>query len=196
MTPGLQASRPQSWCHDEYRTIVRASPETLFAHLDDHTHLSAHMEKPSWRTLGGYMRMHADEASGRQVGSKLTLEGAVLGIKLFVEEQVTVREPPVQKRWQTIGTPKLLVIGPYEMGFSISPDPRGSSLLVSIDYSLCAQGMSRWLSVSFAGAYARWCTRQMVRTRSAISRACRFSRARKVRSHARVYRSSARASSR
>lgn len=163
MLNGQQYPQMQGWAHYEQSGVIRTNPETLFAHLDDHTRLSAHMEKPSWRTLGGYMRIHADKFSGRQVGSKLTLEGTVLGIRLFVEEEVMIRVPPSQKRWRTIGKPELLVIGPYEMGFSIVPDPGGSSLLVSIDYSLCTQGMSRWLSRIFAGPYARWCTGQMVK---------------------------------
>lgn len=148
--------------HYEHRGAIRATPAALFAHLDDHTRLSGHMEKPSWRTLGAYMRIQTDAAMGRCVGSRLTLKGAVFGIQLFVEEEITKRDPPSEKRWRTIGTPSLLVIGSYEMGFSIAPHPLGSALCVFIQYRLSEGAVGRWLSRLLARPYARWCTRQMV----------------------------------
>ena len=156
-------SVPSTWSHVEYKAVVASTPAGLFAYLDDHARLSSHMEKPSWRTLGAYMRIRLDEAQGRKLGSKLSLEGKMLGVRLFVEEEITARNVPTEKRWRTIGTPKLLVIGHYQMGFSISAHAQGSALCVFIDYGLCRAGPSRLLSRLLAPSYARWCTRQMVK---------------------------------
>jgi hypothetical protein len=87
----------------------------------------------------------------------------VLGIRLFLEEEVLVHEPPTRKEWETVGVPRLLVIGAYRMGFTLTPAGAGCQLRVSIDYDLPARGAARLLGRMFAGSYARWCTRRMVR---------------------------------
>jgi len=58
---------------------------------------------------------------------------------------------------------KLLVIGPYELGFTLTPQGNRSLLRVFIKYDLPGGQPARWLGRLFAGIYARWCTGQMVR---------------------------------
>ncbi len=64
--------------------------------------------------------------------------------------------------WETIGEPRLLVIGAYRMGFAISPHAPGSRLVVSIDYRLPASGIERVLGWLLGRVYAAWCTQRMV----------------------------------
>ena len=70
-------------------------------------------------------------------------------------------EPPLRKTWQTQGEPRLLVIGAYRMGFTITPLASGSRLLVFIDYKLPARGLAHGLGRLLGPAYAAWCTRRM-----------------------------------
>jgi hypothetical protein len=142
--------------------VVNTSPARVFAHLDDQTRLSAHMTKSSWMMGGGRMELIADTGQFRTVGSKLRLEGRAFGLRLFLEEIVISHEPPVQKTWETVGSPRLVVIGAYRMGFVLKPAPAGTTVTVWIDYSLPEGGISRLLGQLFAGMYARWCTRRMV----------------------------------
>lgn len=109
------------------------------------------------------METVVDAQEGRSVGSHIVLRGRVLGAELFVEEVVTTREPPARKTWETIGTPRLLVMGPYRISFELSGSPSASTLRVGIDYELPARGIARVLGSLFGAIYARWCTRQMVR---------------------------------
>ena len=60
----------------------------------------------------------------------------MLGFELAVDEKVVERTPPYRKAWETVGSPKLLVIGGYRMGFDVA-----------------AQG---------SGSLLRWCTERMV----------------------------------
>ena len=145
----------------EHEAFVAAPPEQLFAYVDDQARLSSHMSQSSWKMGGGEMRIESDEGRGQAVGSKLRLSGYVLGIKLIVEEVVTERTPPQRKVWETIGQPRLLVIGHYRMGFEIAPRDRGSLFRVFIDYALPEKGLARWLGILFGRFYARWCTKQM-----------------------------------
>jgi hypothetical protein len=139
---------------------VNATPELLSAELDDHERLSAHMMQSSAMMAGSKMRFDFDEDGGRAVGSKIRMSGQILGIPLELEEVITERDPPKHKAWETIGTPRLLVIGGYRMGFDIEPRGNGARLTVFIDYN---EPKSPWTIVGrlFGPVYARWCTVNM-----------------------------------
>ncbi len=147
--------------HFESNIDVNAAAGDIFTLLDDHSRLSAHMTKPSWMMAGSVMTLEFDASKGRAVGAFIRLTGRVLGIPLSVEEVVTERNPPLRKVWNTIGRPQLMVIGPYRMGFEITPTSTSSRLLVFIDYALPDGPVSYWLGRVFGKIYARWCTQRM-----------------------------------
>ena len=144
--------------HFESNVYVNAAAADIFTLLDDHSRLSAHMTKPSWMMAGSVMTLEFDAAKGHAVGAIIRLTGQVLGIPLSVEEVVTERNPPQRKVWNTIGRPQLMVIGPYRMGYEITPT---SHLRVFIDYALPDGPVSYWLGRLFGNVYARWCTQRM-----------------------------------
>ena len=148
--------------HAESTVAVAASPEVVFAHLDDPSSLGGHMEKPSAMMLGGSMRYAFDAAHGKAVGSIISMQGNVAGIALDLVEVITERTA-LRKVWGTRGEPRLLVIGPYRMGFDISPAGSYAQLTVFIDYDLPSQGLARILGGLFGGSYARWCVEQMAK---------------------------------
>ena len=148
--------------HEEYARPVSGKAELVFEHLDDQVRLSAHMSKRSWKMGWGRMNIRLDDGRGRIVGSRMALEGRVFGFRLFLEEVVTERLPPFRKSWETIGQPRLLVIGPYRMGFELVPRGSTSHLKVAIDYELPRSGLSRLLGLLFGRSYAKWCTKRMV----------------------------------
>jgi hypothetical protein len=141
--------------HYESSAFVTAAVEKAFEWLDDHTHLSSHMSESSWMMGGGRMTIELDERRGQSVGSRIRLRGSILGFKLSVDEVVTERNPPYSKRWKTTGSPRLLVIDRYQMGFEITPCCDGSVLRVYIDYTLPERGPSRWLGYLPGQFYAR-----------------------------------------
>jgi hypothetical protein len=141
--------------------VVEAPAERLFDALDDHARMSAHMNARSWMLGGGRMETTTDEGDGRRVGSHIRLAGRVFGVRLHVDEVVTEHDRPRRKTWQTVGEPRLLVIGPYRMGFDIEPDGPRSVLRVFIDYDLPSRGFARWIARVLGNWYARWCTRRM-----------------------------------
>ena len=155
--------------HEEYIGDVRASPAELFSALDDQFRLSAHMTKRSWKMGWGKMDIVLDTQGGHAVGSHIELRGRVFGVALSLDEVVTLREPPYRKRWETVGEPRLLVIGAYAMGFEISPDSSSARIRVAIDYDLPREGLPRILGSLFGKSYARWCTRKMVRDAQRMS---------------------------
>ena len=162
MQTGVEAM-PAMLRSTEATVRIESSPETLFAYLDDHRHLGAHMSESSWMMLGSKMDYEFDAAEARSVGSRFGFHGKMLGISLSVEQEVAIRTPPKLKVWETIGAPNLWVIGRYRMGFEIVPTAGASLLRVFIDYDLPEAAPARWLGLVFANAYARWCTSRMAK---------------------------------
>ena len=148
--------------HHRSEAAVDADARSLFALLDDHRRLAGHMEKPSLMMAGATMQIETDALLGQAVGSLIRITGRMLGLNLMVEEVVTERVPPLRKTWETRGEPRLLVIGSYRMGFTISPAGDRSRLLVFIDYQLPPRGFARGLALLFSRPYAAWCTRRIV----------------------------------
>src|SRR5262245_43684273 len=100
---GRSASLP---FHEEAICDVPARPASVFEHVDQPQRLSAHMARSSWRMAGTSMVIETDAAGGRTVGSRIRLNGRMLGIRLHVECEVVRHKPPRLKAWQTIGEPR------------------------------------------------------------------------------------------
>jgi hypothetical protein len=149
--------------HREALADIAADPAAVFAVLDDHRRLSAHMEKPSLMMAGATMSTELDSLRGQAVGSVIRMKGVILGLSLYVEEVVTHHEPPFRKTWETRGKPRLLVIDQYRMGFELSPTAVGARLRVWIDYSLPTGWAGRWMGRLLGAVYADWCVSRMAR---------------------------------
>ena len=147
--------------HYEDSTLISVSPKELFAYVDDHKRFSSHMSQSSQMMCGGNMDASVDEGGGQKVGSHIRMSGKAFGIKLFLDEVVTRYEPPYLKTWETVGFPKLLVIGSYGMGIEIKLQDTRSRLRVYIDYDLPTTNV--WLGRLFSGLYAKWCVQQMIK---------------------------------
>lgn len=147
--------------HYEDSLNVSASPEDLFAFVDDFRRFSSHMSESSWMMGGGKMDISLDEGQGKKVGSLVRMGGKIFGIYLSLEEAVTEHDPPRAKAWKTVGRSNLLVIGHYHMRLVIQRlGDKVSVLRVSIDYELPTQNV--WLGKLFGQMYAKWCVQQMI----------------------------------
>jgi hypothetical protein len=141
---------------------LRASAAKVFAFADDFTKLSSHMGKSSMMMMGSSMQTVLDEGRGQVIGSHIRMTGSIFGIKLFLDEVVREREPPRRKEWETVGTPRLLVIGGYRLGFDIASDGEQADLRVFIGYDLPSSPGQRLLGRILGPVYAKWCVHQMV----------------------------------
>lgn len=57
--------------HDESTATVAASPDRVYAFIDNPERLASHMGQSSWRMGGGHMTTTVDDGLGQQVGSTL-----------------------------------------------------------------------------------------------------------------------------
>jgi hypothetical protein len=112
---------------------------------------------------GGRMEMILDSGRFQELGSHLRLTGRAFGISIFLDEVVTRYQPPHVKIWETVGIPRLIIIGEYRMGFTITPTKEGCTLRIFIDYDIPKRGLTRILGLVFGPLYARWCVGSMLR---------------------------------
>jgi hypothetical protein len=139
---------------------VASSADEVFRFIDDPKNMAGHMSTSSWSMGGGRMTLELDAGAGRTVGSQMRLHGWAFGIRLEVRTEVSERVPPLHKAWQTVGAPRLLVIGAYRIGVKITPMQEVCTVEVRIDYDLPSArrgAVWEWL----AAAYARWCLAHM-----------------------------------
>ena len=141
---------------------MRAVPEVVFAFLDAYENIAAHMDRPNWAMLDGTMTSSVDKLAGKETGSVIRIAGKVLGVSISLAEKVVERVPPRCKHWETIGTPRLIVMGAYRMGFDIEPASDGCRVTVAIDYDVPEGLWASLLGRLFAPAYTRWCVERIV----------------------------------
>jgi hypothetical protein len=132
---------------------VAASPEDVFDFIDDHARFAAHMAKSSWMMAGHGMVVDLDAGKGKAVGSHIRMHGSVAGLELALDEVVTARERPFRKEWETVGTPRLILL---------APEGHGARVSVRLDYRRPSGRVQKLLSRIFGGIYARWCVDQML----------------------------------
>lgn len=148
--------------HYSEAAVLDATAAEAFAFADDFGKLSSHMSGSSMMMMGSSMQTVLDAGRGQAVGSQVVMTGRMLGLELSLEEVVRVREPPRRKEWETIGSPRLLVIGGYRLGFEIAPVGKQAELRVFIAYNLPSSIGRRLLGRFLGPVYARWCVRQMI----------------------------------
>ncbi|WP_068071376.1 SRPBCC family protein [Novosphingobium lentum] len=148
--------------HFEASAIITGSAESIFAVADEPDLLTRHMSEPSLMMGGGSMQCELDALAGKAVGSVIRLTGTGFGFAITLEEVVEERTPPLRKAWATIGTPQLVVIRNYRMGFAIAEAVMGCQLRVWIDYALPRSGVRHWLGRLLAPMFARWCVENML----------------------------------
>jgi len=159
MTPS-----PRFPLHQEASADIGADIDQVFAYLDEPRNLAGHMESSSPMMAGSSMHIEVDERGGRGLGAHIRMSGRVLGVPLSLDEAVVAYQPPRHKAWETLGEPRLLVLGGYRMGVDLQPLTGMTRLRVWIDYAWPAGGVGRLLGRLLGASYARWCTKQMLRS--------------------------------
>ena len=144
---------------------IRAPAEAVFAHVDDIRNLGWHMtSRPSMALMGSRLRLEtlSDQSTG--LGAMYRYSGTMMGLSIDFSESVTKYVPPREKVWRTLGEPRLVIIGSYEMRVAVEPlSPSASRLTISIVYELPRSGFWRIVGLVLARAYSRWCLRRMCR---------------------------------
>jgi len=143
---------------------VRATPDAVFAHVDDIKHLGWHMTgQSSMAMMGSRLKLEilSDQPTG--LGATYRYCGKMMGLSIDFSESVTQYLPPREKVWRTIGEPQLLIIASYEMRVAVERlSPSATKLTISIVYDLPRSTFWRIVGLLLARPYSRWCLRRML----------------------------------
>ena len=85
--------------------LAKAPIYRVFAHLDDPKSMASHMGESSMMMMGSRMSIDVDADGGRVVGSRIRMDGRMMGISLSLEEAITERRVPTRKVWETLSAP-------------------------------------------------------------------------------------------
>lgn len=142
---------------EQYEVEIMASPEKVFAHLDDINNVGWHMsEKSSMPMMGSRLKLEViDDKKG--VGATYRWKGSVMGMTVDIQETVTKWVRDGEKTWQTIGKPKMIVMSGYTMHLSLTGTDKGTRVVFEIDYSLPKTPWGWIIGKLLARRYAKWC---------------------------------------
>lgn len=158
------AAGAMSWRHTAQETVVvPAPPARVFAWIDRPENTGLHMSRPSLAMLGGSLRVEQLSPHPTGVGATYRSWGRVLGVRIDFTTTVTAWLPDKEKIWRTIEAPRLVVLGDFQMRFTLTRRDGDTNLLLAIDYNVPSQGLARVLGRALAAPYVRWCLRRMAR---------------------------------
>lgn len=144
-----------------HAVTIRAPVEAVFAYLDDTRAIGKHMMSRSMPMMGGRMDYDFITPNPTGVGATYRGGGSVLGMRMEFTCEVSEWKKNERKVWRTVGTPRLLIIGPYEMGFTVADGTDATTVDVWISYELPRSIGGRVLGALLATSYARWCARSV-----------------------------------
>jgi hypothetical protein len=146
------------------RSVVIAAPaERVFAYVDDIRNMARHMsEERSMAMMGSRLTLEIVTPEVTGIGATYRYFGRMMGLTLDFSETVTRYVPGREKGLRTIGDPRLLIIGGYEMGVNVQPLTEVSCrLTITFGYDLPRAGLWRIVGWALAPWYGRWCLDSM-----------------------------------
>jgi len=142
--------------------IYNATPEIVFDHLDDLGVTGMHMTQSSMMMMGSKLDLKFLTEKKKGLGTKYRWTGKMMGIKMDFTVEVTKWIPGVEKIWETIGTPQLIIYSWYRMALKLTAREEGTEATMSIAYEKPKGFFNRILCFLFADWYCRWCLKSML----------------------------------
>ncbi|MBI2125811.1 MAG: SRPBCC family protein [Thaumarchaeota archaeon] len=140
---------------------IRASPEEVFAFMDDIQNVGWHMEgQRSMPLMGGKLDLERLSTNATGEGATYRWYGKILGMKVDFSEVVSKWVEGREKVWHTIGDPKIIIMSNYEMRLTLSPTDVGTKVIFEIDYDLPNTWYGKIIGNLLASRYAEWCLRR------------------------------------
>ena len=143
-------------------SFINATPEKVFAQMDDFSKTGMHMSENSMMMMGSKLKLEQLSPNATGAGASYRWYGKMLGMKMDFSETVTIWQPPKRKEWEIIGEAKIIIMSWYKMGFEISPNENGTMAKIGISYLPPKEWYYKILSFFFANWYCNWCLNNML----------------------------------
>lgn len=142
--------------------FIHASPEEVFAQMDDFSKTGMHMSESSMMMMGSKLRLEQLSPNATGLNAKYRWYGKMMGMTMDFTEVVMKWMPPKLKEWETIGDAQIIIMRWYRMGFETVPAKNGTMVTMSIAYEPPKGWFYRLLSFLFGGLYCNWCLNNML----------------------------------
>lgn len=147
----------------KHKTIfIQATPEKVFAQMDDFSKTGMHMSESSMMMMGSKLNLEQLSSNATGLNAKYRWFGNMMGMTIDFTEVVTKWVPSKLKEWETIGNAQIIIMRWYRMGFEITPSENGTVVKISIAYEPPKGWFYRLLSFLFGGIYCNWCLNNML----------------------------------
>lgn len=140
---------------------IRATPEEVFAYMDDILNVGWHMSGRSMPLMGGRLHLERVSEHSTGMGAPYRWHGKVLGLKVDFAEVVTKRILNKEKVWRTIEGARIIIMSQYEMRLSLSATDTGTLVTFRIDYELPDSFLGKIVGKLLARRYSEWCLRSV-----------------------------------
>jgi len=142
-------------------SLIDAPTETVFRYVDDIRNTGWHMTKSSMPLMGSKLSLEILSRNASGEGATYRWYGRVIGFAIDFKETVTKWIANKEKRWKTVGMPRLVIISNYEMWLLVEPVTWQTKLTFGISYDLPEPLFWRFMGWLLADWYCKWCLRHM-----------------------------------
>ncbi len=142
--------------------IINATPQSVFEFMDDVRNSGMHMSKDSKAMMGTHLELQllSKNFSGPETSYRYI--GKVMGMTIDFTVVVTRWIQNMEKIWETIGHPKVIVIGWFRMFLKLTPKNGNTSVELGISYEKPKSFFGKILCFFFGSWYAKWCLKNML----------------------------------
>lgn len=130
--------------------------------MDDLSKTGMHMSENSIMMMGSKLVLEQMPGPSKGVGATFHWNGKVMGMPVDIIETVTKWVENKEKVWETIGSPKIIILGWYRMRLKTASANEGTNTSLQIEYTEPKGWFYKILSFLFAGWYGRWCLNNML----------------------------------
>ena len=139
-----------------------ASPEVVFKAIDDLGITGMHMTGSSMMMMGSKLHLEFLTTNRTGLGSRYRWTGKMMGLAMDFTVEVTKWVDGVEKIWETIGEPKLIIYSWYRMKLLVYESNGKTDAELSISYDKPKGFFNNILCFFLADWYCRWCLRKML----------------------------------
>lgn len=139
-----------------------APAEQVFKTIDDLGVTGMHMTKSSMMMMGSKLNLQFLTSNRTGSGSRYRWYGKMMGLTMDFTVAVTKWIKGVEKVWETVGNPRLIIYSWYRMRLVLTESNGKTEADLSIAYEKPKGFVNMILSFLLADWYCRWCLKKML----------------------------------
>ena len=139
-----------------------APAEQVFKTIDDLGVTGMHMTESSLMMMGSKLDLQFLTFNKTGFGSRYRWHGKMMGLTMDFTVAVTKWIDGVEKIWETVGNPKLIIYWWYRMRLVVTESNGRTEAALSISYEKPKGFFNLILCFLFADWYCRWCLKKML----------------------------------